>query len=66
MQRFPDESANLFEAYDRAAIFVTIFRAAKARLTLAQSKFIWTICTHRGYSDCDFAPRLIGGRLLNI
>jgi hypothetical protein len=29
MRRFPDESANLFEAYYRAAIFVTIFQAAK-------------------------------------
>jgi hypothetical protein len=44
MRRIPNESANLFEGYSCAAIFVNNFPSREARLTLAQSKFLWTIC----------------------
>jgi hypothetical protein len=52
MRRFPDESANLFEAYDRAVIFVTIFRAAKRDSHIGTIEIYLDDMHHRG----SFSP----------
>jgi len=67
MRRIPNESANLFEGYSCAAIFVTIFRAVKrthvqvVRVVLSQHEVMLVRRIHSFIWSCR--ARTDGGSL---